>query len=120
LIPVRDSTPRRGWPIVNMTLIASCIGVFVLELRAGDELPLLIDEYALIPARLFARGDQASFLWLPIYSTLFTSTFLHAGGMHLASNLLFLWIFGDNASSTCWRTRPASCRPWARAARSPR
>ena len=32
----------------------------------------------------------------PIYLTLLSSMFMHAGIMHLAGNMLFLWIFGDN------------------------
>lgn len=34
--------------------------------------------------------------WLPEEMTLVTYAFLHADWMHLGSNMLFLWIFGDN------------------------
>ena len=44
-------------------------------------------DYALIPARISA-GEN--------YIALITSMFLHAGFMHLAGNMLFLWVFGDN------------------------
>ena len=32
----------------------------------------------------------------PIWLTLFTSLFMHGGWLHLAGNMLFLWVFGDN------------------------
>lgn len=32
----------------------------------------------------------------PIFLTLLTCMFLHGGIMHLGSNMLYLWIFGDN------------------------
>jgi membrane associated rhomboid family serine protease len=32
----------------------------------------------------------------PIWLTLLTSMFMHGGWLHLAGNMLFLWIFGDN------------------------
>ncbi len=31
-----------------------------------------------------------------IFLTLFTSMFMHGGLMHIAGNMLYLWIFGDN------------------------
>jgi membrane associated rhomboid family serine protease len=33
---------------------------------------------------------------IPVYLTLFTSMFMHGGIAHIAGNMLFLWIFGDN------------------------
>jgi len=43
--------------------------------------------WALVPAKVGAGGG---------YSGFFTSMFLHGGFMHLAGNMLFLWVFGDN------------------------
>lgn len=34
--------------------------------------------------------------WLPDWANLFTYAFLHADWLHLLSNMLFLWVFGDN------------------------
>ena len=60
--------------------------VFLLELLAGDP---FIRQWAFIPAE-FAESPVASTV------TIFTSLFLHVGWFHLGSNMLFLWIFGDN------------------------
>ncbi len=47
----------------------------------------LFSEYAMIPARITDGGG---------FETVLSSMFLHGGIMHLAGNMLFLWIFGDN------------------------
>ena len=66
--------------------ILAFIGYFGLmdNARALNQLYL---DYAIIPVRITHGAG---------YETLLTSTFLHGGFMHLAGNMLFLWIFGDN------------------------
>jgi membrane associated rhomboid family serine protease len=66
------------------------IAVFLAMLPASNSDAALYDIYAqwaLIPARV-STGDGAY--------TFISSMFMHAGFMHLAGNMLFLWIFGDN------------------------
>jgi len=60
------------------------LGAFTQRLRM---FPILYDTFGMIPARV-SDGEG--------YATFVSSTFLHAGFMHLAGNMLFLWIFGDN------------------------
>ena len=43
---------------------------------------------------------------LPFWSTLFTSMFLHGGWMHLAGNMLYLWILGDNLEKVIQMLNP--------------
>lgn len=81
-----DNTGRRGTPIVTYALIAINVLVFLLEMSGGD--PFII-QWSFIPAE-FLANPAAEFL------TLFTSMFMHAGTVHLAGNMLYLWIFGDN------------------------
>lgn len=56
--------------------------------------------YGVIPHRFFTSDFDPYLLGLselpPPYLTLFTSMFLHGGWVHFISNMLFLWIFGDN------------------------
>lgn len=54
----------------------------------------MIISYGLTPAAFLGKMEQAG----PLISifTLFTSMFMHGGFMHLAGNMLYLWIFGDN------------------------
>ena len=90
MFPIRDHNPSGRVPYVTYMLMALNIGIFLSYVPIlGDE-PRLIRFYAdwaLIPA-LVSAGDA--------YGGLFSSMFLHAGWMHIAGNMLFLWIFGDN------------------------
>ena len=81
-----DNSGRRTFPLVTYALIAINAVVFFLELSGGDA---FIQQWAFVPSRFLANpgGD---------FLTLFTSMFMHAGWLHLASNMLYLWIFGDN------------------------
>jgi len=90
MLPIRDHNPTRQTPYVTYTLMAINILVFgigYLTLTTDQALSQFYYNYALIPAR-FSAGEN--------YTALITSMFLHAGFMHLAGNMLFLWIFGDN------------------------
>jgi rhomboid family protein len=90
MFPIRDHNPSQRTPWVTRALIAVNIAVFLATWPlAGDAhaLSQFYGSYALIPARVFAGQGGETFL---------TSMFLHAGFMHLAGNMLFLWIFGDN------------------------
>lgn len=94
MIPLRDINPRRRFPLVTVGIILLNILVFLYELmlpttRALDS---LVYAWGLIPYRLM-QLDVAAIL------TVFTSMFLHSGFMHLAGNMLYLWIFGDNVES---------------------
>jgi membrane associated rhomboid family serine protease len=99
-IPLKDLNPSRSYPFVNITLILANVAVFLYE--TGLQLTLsdrafasLMREYSTEPARFasFLAGHtsfEAAFL------PLLTSMFLHSGWLHIAGNMLFLWIFGDN------------------------
>lgn len=81
-----DNSLRKTIPVITYILIAINILFFFAELSLGEE---FIKKWAFIPERFSANpiGD------IP---TLFTSMFMHAGWLHLAGNMLYLWIFGDN------------------------
>ena len=42
---------------------------------------------------------------IPVFLTLFTSMFMHGGLAHLAGNMLFLFIFGDNVEDAMGHAR---------------
>ncbi|HTM27572.1 MAG TPA: rhomboid family intramembrane serine protease [Vicinamibacterales bacterium] len=84
MFPVSDVIPSRTVPFVTVGLIVVNALVFLYQLALPD--PLLqtfVSHYAVVPA----------WFWWP---SLFTSQFLHAGWMHVISNMVYLWIFGDN------------------------
>ena len=78
-------------------LIALNVFVFILQWMAGSNQEALIYEYALIPANLTTS------LNLDNVSDIFSSMFMHAGFLHLAGNMLYLWIFGDNVEDALGR-----------------
>ena len=96
LIPLKDNNPSRSYPVVNITLLFANVVVFLYQLALPPyDQKLFILSNATIPARIPAfldghMGIEAAFL------PLITSMFLHSGFLHLAGNMLFLWIFGDN------------------------
>ena len=106
LIPISDdNTGRLSTPFIVYLLIAVNVLVFFIELSGGQE---FIAAYSVIPYEIshgielvttgpLRRGDipQAQGP-SPIYLTLLTSMFMHGGFMHIAGNMLYLWIFGDN------------------------
>lgn len=91
MFPIRDHNPSGRTPYVTWALMALNIGVFLSywPFIGADENALLEfwAAYAMVPGWVTKYG---------LYETLFTSMFLHGGWMHLAGNMLFLWIFGDN------------------------
>ena len=90
MFPIRDHNPSEGTPFVSLALIAANILVYVGMWRVSDDpgaLNQVYWDYALLPGRLL-QGEG--------WAGLVTHMFLHGGLMHLAGNLLFLWIFGDN------------------------
>lgn len=88
MFPIRDSKSSGKFPFVNLILIAVNLYIFLQELISPN-IDLYIRTYALIPANV-------SFQDIETVKPFVTSMFLHAGFLHIASNMWFLWIFGDN------------------------
>jgi membrane associated rhomboid family serine protease/Zn-finger nucleic acid-binding protein len=95
-LPVEVYNPVRRKPILVYTLVLLLIPLFFLELVAvasmGEE---AIRAVAFVP-ELFERG----WIWQVV-----TYAFFHASIPHIAGNLYFLWIFGDNVEDRLGRAR---------------
>ncbi|MCE8419156.1 rhomboid family intramembrane serine protease [Rhodovulum sulfidophilum] len=90
MFPLRDHNPSSRFPFVTLALIAANVAVFLfcLPLFSNPKaLHALFMEWGMVPALITQSGD---------WSGMLTSMFLHGGVLHLAGNMLFLWIFGDN------------------------
>lgn len=84
--PIRDHNPSGRVPYVTWALIAANVLIFLLTLpliNDPDAAGALVFTYGLVPADISLAAAV-------------TSMFLHGGWLHLAGNMLFLWIYGDN------------------------
>src|SRR5260370_12871049 len=95
-IPLKDLNPRRHYPIVNTSLILVNVLVFLYQYSLPPHtFKVFMTTYATIPAR-FPDWLSGHAPLESAFVPLLTSMFLHSGVLHIAGNMLFLWIFGDN------------------------
>jgi len=119
VLPIGDAPNPRGVAVVNYLLIAANVAVYALiavplsGVRPDPRDPLLLEYVRTMSQALGDRVSAAQLLQqttaydlyvyvhgfraaAPSIVDLFTSMFLHGGFLHLAGNMLFLWIYGDN------------------------
>jgi membrane associated rhomboid family serine protease len=98
MVPLQDDNPTRITPYVTYALIAINVLFFCYELTLNPiQLNGFFHVMAVVPSELTASFNGISTHQpLPEPLTLFTAQFLHAGFLHVAFNMLFLWIFGNN------------------------
>lgn len=91
MIPIRDANPTHRVPALTVGLIGLNLLAWFLELgaEANGSLNDFVYTWALVPAQLLTDPVGE-------FPTLLTSMFLHGSWGHLLSNMLYLWIFGDN------------------------
>src|SRR6201988_1789354 len=109
-----DNSDRTTIPIVNYAIIALNILVFVFLQQLGSNdnftyafstVPLeILTGHDIVTTSRVTTTVTGQRVLIPglgptpgsVYLTLFTSMFMHGGIAHIAGNMLFLWIFGDN------------------------
>ena len=89
MIPLKDENPTKNFPIVTIIFIASNTVIFIYQTILPTESFAIFKNHGLIPAHLMDSPINA-------YPTIYSSMFLHSGIGHLAGNMLYLWIFGNN------------------------
>jgi|SRR5215471_6297584 len=112
MFPLKDDIPSRTTPFVTIALIAVNVIVFLYQTslqlsadphaaRAGEAFVL---EFGAVPCRLVGLCVVTDAFPHP-FVTVLTSMFLHGGLLHVAGNMLYLWIFGDNVEDTFGHAR---------------
>jgi membrane associated rhomboid family serine protease len=109
MLPIRDENPHFLSPLVTRALIGANLltWVAVQGLGLDERLALSICRLGLIPGQLLGTVPSGTPIALgedfmcpytagAAWYTLLTSMFLHGGWLHIAGNLWFLWIFGNN------------------------
>jgi membrane associated rhomboid family serine protease len=92
IIPIRDHLPTRTVSFVNYMLIAANVAAYLWMaslIANGADPEALARVLGVVPAHFLSDPVGA----LP---SVLTSMFVHGGLGHIAGNMLFLWIFGDN------------------------
>ena len=97
MIPFSDENPSRTRPYVTIAIIVLCVLAFLWELEIGAGADKALVVFGFTPSA-FSDPGNAQFvgLGLPVWTTILTSMFLHAGFLHIGGNMLYLWIFGNN------------------------
>jgi membrane associated rhomboid family serine protease len=121
-----DNTDRRSVPVVNIGLIAANVFVFVVFQGLGTNESFTMS-FSTVPREIVTGKDVVTppvveierteegprrvehpglgRTPIPVYLTLLTAMFMHGGLAHLAGNMWFLWIFGDNIEDNLGRVR---------------
>jgi membrane associated rhomboid family serine protease len=105
MIPIRDDNPTHTTPFVTVGLIALNVLAFIYQLTLGPANELLVFRFGAIPAELFTGARSVTDAAIPPTLTLFSSMFLHGGLFHVAGNMLYLWVFGNNIEDTLGHVR---------------
>jgi len=118
VIPVKDDNPVDRTPLVTYALVLANVLAFLWQiglpgtLAAPDvlhamrrHLELSVLRGGAIPYEILTLHDVSPKDIVPPPFTVFTSMFLHGGPLHLAFNMLFLWIFGNNVEDALGRVR---------------
>jgi len=97
MLPLKDDNPTRTVPLVTLGLLAANIALFIKEILLAQPVrERFILDYAVIPVEFMHAGPGSIDHLLYNGMTLFTAMFLHGSVSHLAGNMLYLWIFGNN------------------------
>ncbi len=105
MIPLRDDNPVRAIPVVTIGIILLNAAVFLWQLSLPpDRAQAAVYLLGFMPALVFGHASINE-QWVPVGATVFTSMFLHGSFLHVAGNMLYLWIFGDNVEDRVGRGR---------------
>jgi len=105
MIPLKDNIRSSRTPVITIGLIVINVLVYLNQLALSPRAAVrFVYLYGLIPLEI-SSGDLMVQHPVPLYGTILTSMFVHGGVFHLAGNMLYLWIFGDNVEDRLGRVR---------------
>jgi membrane associated rhomboid family serine protease len=98
LIPLSDEDrPHQRFHLVVLLLLLANIAVFIYQISLGsDGFARFVYQYGVIPYEITRVTDLPPTIDYPVWITIFTSMFMHGSILHIAFNMLYLWVFGDN------------------------
>jgi membrane associated rhomboid family serine protease len=93
MIPYRDDNPINIVPFSTILIISLNLLVFIMQLLSGEDSGRIVYSYGAIPHNITGLQSNQP---IPAYLTILTSMFMHGGVFHIAWNMLYFWIFGNN------------------------
>ena len=93
MIPYKDDNPINIIPISTILIISLNMLVFIMQLLSGEDSRSIVYSYGAIPQNIIGFQSNQP---IPAYLTILTSMFMHGGVFHIAWNMLYFWIFGNN------------------------
>jgi membrane associated rhomboid family serine protease len=114
LIPIKDDNPTKSVPYVTIAIIVANVLIWLTEPGLGSgsspQLAAFFYKWGLVPKEIVTGGVAVTRDTLlvcggacktdPPYYSIVTAMFLHGGFLHVAGNMLFLWVFGNNIEDT--------------------
>lgn len=102
MIPLSDTgVSRHRLPLITVVIVAINVLVFVYQLTLSDrELFSFFMAYGVVPLEFTTGRDIPPIGFGDPKLNVFSSMFMHGGWLHIGSNMLYLWIFGDNVEDT--------------------
>jgi len=98
MLPIRDDTPSRTFPLVTFLLVLAngLVWLWEVSLGGGTALNHFYYQFGFVPGVLTGVYKAPSWAIAPYFLTTLTSMFIHGSWGHILGNMLFLWIFGNN------------------------
>ncbi|MGB9907504.1 MAG: rhomboid family intramembrane serine protease [Candidatus Saccharicenans sp.] len=95
-IPLKDENPTSRFPVITVAIIAVNCLIFLYQIFSPNGLEYQVLRFGIIPYEITHWGMDATIprVFWPL--SLLTGMFLHGSLLHLAGNMLYLWIFGNN------------------------
>jgi membrane associated rhomboid family serine protease len=99
-VPLHDDTPLKviRFQFVTLSIIIGNVVIFLMTgaFQSDVNLASVATSFGVVPSNLTHMSQNVPYSPIPEPLTFITYMFLHAGWMHLISNMLFLWVFADN------------------------
>ncbi len=113
MIPLKDCNPTRRFAVITISMIVLNVAVFIKDRLSGHyERYLTHTNQGVVAVTHFVGGLSERLSLIPAelvshpfieWPTIFTSMFLHGNWLHIAFNMLYLWIFGNTIEATLGR-----------------
>ena len=92
----RSDNPTEIVPFITVSIIIINILVYFYQVSLGPDFTKFIFSMGAIPNRIIKHSGFIPTISLPAFLTIYSSMFLHGSLLHVLSNMLYLWIFGNN------------------------